>query len=98
MPIRPIILEKDLPVLRRWWEGHGALAVPEYLLPQGYMIDAGGVEIAAAFLYLDVSGKIAVTEYLTTNPTICFSRSLVEDVKKLLAHIEGIALAGAAAN
>lgn len=95
--IRPIDLATDLITLRKWWEGHGALAVPEYLLPQGFMVTAGGVDIAAAFLYLDVGGKIAVTEYLTTNPSISFSRYLVDDVRKLLAHIEGVALAGAVA-
>jgi hypothetical protein len=63
------------------------------MLPQGYLISAGGVDIAAAFLYLDVGGKIAVVEYLTTNPSICFSRYLVEDIKALIAHIEDIASA-----
>lgn len=92
--IRPIDLPTDLPMLRRWWDAHKSLPVPENMLPQGFLITAGGVDIAAAFLYLDVGGKIAVVEYLTTNPTVAFSRYLIEDVKKLIDHIERCATAG----
>lgn len=91
--IRPIDLTTDLPMLRKWWEGHGAIACPEAFLPQGYLISAGGVDVAAAFLYLDVGGKLAMVEYLTTNPSVSFSRYMVQDVKMLLLHIEGIAKA-----
>ncbi len=96
--IRSIDLTADLPMLRQWWAGHGAIPVPEYLLPQGFLVSAGGVDIAAVFLYLDVSGRIAVVEYLTTNPTVSFSRILVDEVRKLRAHVEVVALAQAVAN
>lgn len=90
--IRSIELTTDLPMLQRWWDGHKAIAVPEVFLPQGYLISSGGVDIAAAFLYVDIGGKLAMVEYLTTNPNVAFSRFLVDDVKYLLLHIEGVAV------
>lgn len=86
--IRPIVLEDDYPLLVKWWEGHGATVLPKHIIPQGWMVSAGGVDIAASFLLLDVGGKWAVIEFLTTNPTVAFSRYLVEDVKRLLSYIE----------
>lgn len=91
--IRDINLPDDLPMLQSWWKGHGAIAVPEAFLPRGFIITAGGVDIAAAFLYLDAGGKLAMVEYLTTNPTVAFSKYLVADVKSLLSHIEQVAIA-----
>lgn len=91
--IRPIDLDTDLPMLRKWWDGHKALPCPEAFLPQGFIISSGGVDIAASFLYLDVGGRLAMIEYLTTNPSIAFSRFLVEDIKALISHIEGVARA-----
>lgn len=90
--IRPIDLATDLPMLQAWWAGHGSVPCPESFLPQGWLVTAGGVDIAAAFLYLDVGGKIAAIEYLTTNPAVAFSRFLVDDVRRLVAHIEEEAL------
>lgn len=87
--VRPIVFPDDLPLLNAWWAGHGAIPCPESFLPQGWIVSAGGVDVAAAFLYLDVGGKIAAIEYLTTNPTIAFSRYLVDDVRRLVWHIEG---------
>ena len=91
--IRPIDLATDLAILRKWWDGHGALSVPENLLAQGCICTSGGVDICAAFYYMDVSGRIAVIEWLTTNPSVAFSRYLVDDVRRLIAHIEALAYA-----
>jgi len=91
--IRSVNLEEDYPKLLKWWAGHNALVMPAHVFPQGWCIEAGGVEIAMSFLYLDVGGKFAVIEWLTTNPAVALSRSLVEAVKLLMAHIEGVARA-----
>lgn len=93
MTIRPINLEVDYPVLQKWWAGHKALPMPQYVFPRGWMIGAGGVDIAASFLFLDVDGHFAVIEFLTTNPAVAFSRTLVEAVRQLINHIEAEALA-----
>ena len=90
--IRELDLANDLPMLRKWWELHKAVPCPESFLPQGFLISAGGVDVAAAFLYMDVGGKLAMIEYLTTNPSVAFSRYLVEDVKALIAHVEAVAV------
>lgn len=91
--IRALHRETDLPVVKSWWAKHGAIAVPDAFLPQGFVISSAGVDIAAAFLYLDAGGKLAMIEYLTTNPAISHSRELVEDVKQLITHVEEMAVA-----
>lgn len=91
MSIRQIDMATDLPMIRQWWAEHKAIAVPDEFLPQGFIVQSGGVDIAAAFLYLDVTGKLAMIEYLTTNPRVALSRYLVEDVKRLIAHVELVA-------
>jgi len=90
--IRPFIPETDYPTLVSWWVRHKAVPLPIEILPQGWVISSGGLDIAMQFLLLDVGGKFAVIEFLTTNPSVCFSRHLVDDVKALVAHIEGVAI------
>ena len=48
-------------------------------------------EIAAGFLYLDASGKMAMVEYLTTNPAFSFTKRTVKAWHLLLEHIEKLA-------
>lgn len=86
--IRPAKLETDYQTLVKWWEAHKALPMPEYVFPQGWVVSGGGVDIAMAFLYLDVGGKFAVIEWLTTNPSVAYSKSLVNGVRALIDHIE----------
>lgn len=93
MTIRQVNLETDYPTLVKWWQGHKAPVMPRHVFPQGWVVGAAGVEIAMSFLYLDVGGTFAVIEWLTTNPSVAFSRSLVEAVKTLVAHIEEVARA-----
>lgn len=86
MKIRPIT-EADYPTLVGWWQRHKATVIPQHILPRGWMIE-DGVAIAASFLMVDVGGKFAVIEFLTTNPMVAYSRTLVENVKVLVAYIE----------
>lgn len=86
--IRPIVLSEDLPMLNEWWTAHKTVPVHEAYLPNGWMVSSGGVDVAVLFLYLDVNGKFAMVEYLTTNPKIAFSRYLLDDVRQLLAYVE----------
>lgn len=91
--IRPIDLEQDYPLLVKWWEGHKATVLPKHIVPRGWLIACGGVDTAAAFLLVDVAGTWSMIEFLTTNPSVAFSRFLVEDVRKLIGYIEGVARA-----
>ncbi len=93
MNIRSYVAEKDLPMLMEWWGKHGVLPVPPALLPQGFIAEEGGNDYAACFLYLDVSGKCAMVEYLTTNPDFSFSRKSLAAFKALLFHVEHLTLA-----
>ncbi len=91
--IRPVDLTVDYPTLLKWWEGHKALAMPAYVFPQGWVVGAAGVDIAMNFLYLDVGGKFAVMEWLTTNPSVAYSKTLVTAIKTLIDYVEGVAKA-----
>ena len=91
MNIRRLIPEQDFPTLKEWWVKHGAIPVPEAFLPWGFMAVDGADEIAAGFLYLDASGKMAMVEYLTTNPAFSFTKRTVKAWHLLLEHIEKLA-------
>lgn len=87
------VTEKDYPMLSKWWEARN-IPAPDIIaqLPRGYLIEDGPLPVAAAFLYLDVDGVWAMTEWLTTNPTMAFSRTLVIAVKALLGHMEKVSM------
>lgn len=90
---RKIDLEAEYQKLCDWWKGHGALEIPRGVLPpDAWIASAGGIEIAASFLYV-AKGNIAVIEWTTTNPSCAFSRDLVEAVKGLYSKLEEIAAA-----
>lgn len=92
MNVRKIVPEQDFPVIADWWVKHKVcIPLPMPLLPEGYIISAAGVDIAAGFLYLDANGKWAMIEWMTTNPAMAYSRTLVEAWKELAAHIENVA-------
>ncbi len=74
--------------MRGWWKDHGAISVPEAFLPLGFMASEEDSDIAACFLYLDVTGKCSMIEYLTTNPKFSFSKKTLVAFKSLLAHAE----------
>lgn len=86
--IRQIDLDQDLPMLDAWWTAHKTVPVARPYLPNGWLVSVRGVPVAALFLYLDVNGKFAMVEYLTTNPECSSSRFLVDDVKLLVAYVE----------
>lgn len=75
-------------MLEAWWAGHKSVAVHRAFLPNGWLVSSRGQDVAALFLYLDVNGKFAMIEYLTTNPACSSSRFLVDDVKLLIAFVE----------
>lgn len=69
MNLRPIDLETDYATLTEWWKGHGWNAVPRAILPKlGVIAEHDGVQVAAAFLYMDNSVGVAMLEWLVTNP------------------------------
>ncbi len=91
MTIRAISIDDDYPILVKWWEGHKAPVMQKEIIPQGWIISTDGIDVAASFLLLDVGGKWAVIEFLTTNPAVSYSRRLVGAVLKLVSHVEAVA-------
>lgn len=85
---RKIDLSADYPTLEKWWRGHRVPVVDKVLLPpDGWMAHAGGVELAASFLYV-LKGKIAIIEFTTTNPSVAFGRDKVAAVGGLYERLE----------
>lgn len=94
MKVRPIDTEKDIPIVAEWWRKRGTvIPLPVPVLPEGFIISDGPLDVAAGFLYLDANGKWGMIEWMTTNPAMAYSRSLVQAWLELAAHIEGVARA-----
>lgn len=92
MNIREIDLDMDYVKLCLWWDGHKSLHVPKAFLPIGFIAEEEGHDIAACFLYLDVTGKCSMIEYLTTNPTFSFSKKTLVAFRMLIAHCEELSM------
>jgi len=86
----PIELERDYPMLCKWWSGHKANPPAKIILPRGWVAAGSGLPIAACFLYV-AEGKIAVIEYMTTNPQVAHSRELWITVCALYDYLEKVA-------
>lgn len=52
------------------------------------MCELGDAEVAACFLYYEKTGRLAMIEYITTNPAFSHSKSIVKAFKELLLHVE----------
>lgn len=87
---RPYEDERDYQMLQTWWRGHNALDVPRNILPDGLVATAGGVDMAASFLYVH-RGKVGVIEWTVTNPRCSLSRDIVLAVRGLYEHLEKVA-------
>jgi hypothetical protein len=89
-------MPSDYPTFEAWWSGHGALPVPEIILPQGWIAFEDSLEIAASFIYIVqnmTKGKLGVIEWTTTNPKCSHSRKIVEAVPGLYRLLERYAFA-----
>ena len=68
--IRLVNRGTDYPMLCEWWKGHGWPALPIHVLPKlGAVATDEGVEVAAAFLYMDNSSPVCMLEWFVTSPT-----------------------------
>lgn len=81
-------LDEFYPTLERWLKAHKSEEVPKAIIDEIYVAEAGGVQIASLCLYLCHHGKLAVAEWLCSNPRVAFSRDLVEAVKALYSKVE----------
>lgn len=88
--LRPFNPENDLATLQQWWRARGQTELPLAVLPRGWVASASGLDVAASFLYI-AEGKIGVIEWTTTNPRVAAGPDVVEAVKALYVHLEGVA-------
>jgi hypothetical protein len=78
---------RDYEEICKWWRLHKALPVPRIILPRGWIAVGSGLPMCVCFLYMD-PGKLAMLEYMTTNPQIALSRELLSAVKALYVYME----------
>jgi len=91
--VRKADLEQFFPTLEKWLKRHNSAEVPKAIIDEIYVAESGGVEIASLCLYVCRNGRIAVAEWLVSNPMVCHSRDLVQAVHALYAHVENEARA-----
>lgn len=84
-------IEDFFPTLERWLIAHKSEDVPKQIIDRIFVAESGPVQMASLCLYLCSHGKIAVAEWLTSNPNMAFSRDSVLAVKALYARLEEVA-------
>lgn len=70
MRVRPI-QEGDYEVFCGWWDSRGFPRIPKEILPDGWVVEDGGVPILAGWLYLpqgDPMPKIGMFMWPVSNP------------------------------
>jgi hypothetical protein len=89
LEIRPIDLETEYDIFKKWWKAHGWDAVAPAVLPNfGYVVcdsDSGRM-FAAGWAYMDKNTPIGFIEWLVTNP----DNSPRESIKTLKVIIDGM--------
>ena len=93
---RTVNLTKDYKTLEGWWHGHGLPSIPRELLPDtGLFVREDETDCAAGWVYIDSGGKIAVIDWITTNPALSGMLSMSDAVRALNDALEVMArLAG----
>lgn len=83
----PVDLDRDYDLFCSWWKDHKAVPVPKIILPKGWIACGSGLPMAVCFLYV-AEGKIAVLEWMTSNPRVAFSKDLWIAVCALYQYVE----------
>lgn len=75
--VRHIDIERDYPMLARWWEAHNWPHVPKDHLPNvGAISEFEGIPLCAGWLYLSGSA-FSMLEYIVTNPKAPLSKRAI---------------------
>lgn len=88
--LREFDRERDYPMVRAWWEGHGFPPVPLAFLPQLGVIAHTGTDLAAAWLYMDNSCGVSMLEWLVTNPASS-GRDSLRAIQAITQHLQTMA-------
>lgn len=70
MNVHRIVIERDYPTLKKWWELRGVSAPPAVILPAVGVLaeEIDGMPVACAWLYEDKAGIVGMVEWEATNP------------------------------
>jgi hypothetical protein len=92
MKVRRIQLDEDYPVVKTWWEKRGSPAPQVLLLPAvGVIAEMDGQPVACAFLYEDISGRVAMVEWEATNPEVGSALKVVRGLNMVFDFFEQFA-------
>jgi len=85
MEIRAIDLEKDYPILTRWWKSHDWQPVAKEVLPPlGYVVCQKERMLMAGFLY--TAGLVSWFEWIVSNPDTT-GRETIISLDMLVDHV-----------
>lgn len=84
---------EDYPIIQKWWERRKHPAPPIEVLLDGYgcIVQVGGLDVMASWIYLSCGKTMATVAFTVSNPGICESRSIWEAAQHLIAVLEKIA-------
>jgi len=88
MNLRLIDRKKDYAEISSWWTKRGLASVPLACLPSLGVIVEHGVGIAAGWCYVDQGGRIAVIDFITTNPSVAMGRTTNDAISHIIGFFE----------
>ena len=88
MNLRLIDLNKDYAEISSWWTRRGLSPVPLACLPSLGVIVEHGCGIAAGWCYIDQGGRIAVIDFITTNPGVAIGPTTTEAIDHIIGFFE----------
>ena len=88
MNLRLIDREKDYAEISSWWTKRGLAPVPLACLPSLGVIVEHGVGIAAGWCYVDQGGRIAVIDFITTNPGVAMGKTTNDAISHIIGFFE----------
>ena len=70
MKLHLFSLKEHYPIVTSWWSGRQLPSIPVCILPDNGIIVEGGDTsfLAAGWMYLEETGRLAVIDWITTNP------------------------------
>jgi len=86
--LRLIDLNKEYAEISSWWTKRGLSPIPLACLPSLGVIVEHGCGIAVGWCYIDQGGKIAVIDFITTNPSVAMGRTTNDAISHIIGFFE----------
>lgn len=93
MIIRPINIDLEYERLSLWWSKRGMPPPPKLVLSgaHGFCAQSVGIDMAAGWVVISNKGTVAISEFVTSNPSVSTTRAALRAIEALYEHLEGFA-------